>query len=650
MTSSTSKQLNKAELLFDEGKLNEALELLDNKNIFEELNLEVKSRFQDIKALILFYQNKSSKLIELGELIFEEGRSVKNNLRCLDGLFFIACGLDQEKKFDIALNKIDEAEVFLKKVSNIPKKVTVHKQFRLNVLKTMIDIHIGRMDAAEKSLEEFLSSEEELEITWELLWAITNLAFIKLISRGEFDIALEYSEKAMNYAENMRFNHFWKGYCLLGIGVIHIQKCEYKIGIKYHMKSLEYFNQIDNDWYVAHIHSNLGLLYWVKGDYDTALEYLEKAIVLWEPYPLMKDECLCNLIEVSLKKGDTERARQYFKQLKILYKENKDLVMEENYKYSKAILLKISPRIRDKAEAQELLNEIIKTGPIYFETKINAYVNLCDLLLTEYRLNNDPEVLTEVKQYLKDLLTLAENSRSFYIFCNAFILQARLALFNFEVKTARRFLIQAQKIAESYGIKRLAMRISHEHDELIKKTKKWENLKKSDLSISERWKLAGLDDQMEKMVRKGIIDFTEIKNEEPVLLLIVSERGKPFFYHSFIEDKFFESNLFGGFLSTIDYFIKDVFSEGLDRVMFGDFILLMKSVPPFFISYVFKGDSYYANKKLNYFMKKIQNNDFIWNKVLEHYQKSQIIQPKDVPLLDSLITELFVTNRIFSKE
>jgi hypothetical protein len=218
------------------------------------------------------------------------------------------------------------------------------------------------------------------------------------------------------------------------------------------------------------------------------------------------------------------------------------------------------------------------------------------------------------------------------------------------MKTARRYLTQAQKIAESYGIKRLAMKISYEHDELLKQSKMWENLKTSDISLSHRWKLAGLNEQMEKMVKKRMIEFPELSKEEPVFLLIASEGGVPFFSHSFIEDKSFESHLFGGFLTTIDYFIKEMFSEGLDRAVFGDHTLLMKSIPPFFISYIFKGDSYYALQKLDYFNDHLQKEGEIWQNLLKAFQKNATIQLKDDPLLESLITDIFIAKSIVSSE
>ena len=59
------KELTRAEQLFDDGKLDEALELLNDWNQFEGLNLQQKNYFQFLKGLLLTYQNKSKELIEL---------------------------------------------------------------------------------------------------------------------------------------------------------------------------------------------------------------------------------------------------------------------------------------------------------------------------------------------------------------------------------------------------------------------------------------------------------------------------------------------------------------------------------------------------------------------------------------------------------
>ena len=147
-----------------------------------------------------------------------------------------------------------------------------------------------------------------------------------------------------------------------------------------------------------------------------------------------------------------------------------------------------------------------------------------------------------------------------------------------------------------------------------------------------------------------MIGVPEASEENPVTILIITEGGTQLFSHSFIEEKEFESYLFSGFLTTIDYFMKEMFSEGLDRFIFGNYTLLMKSVAPFFICYIFKGDSYYAHQKINYFIDHIQKEDDIWQNLLKSFQINQSIHLKDIPLLESLITETFITKNVALNE
>ncbi|GAH34518.1 unnamed protein product, partial [marine sediment metagenome] len=180
--------------------------------------------------------------------------------------------------------------------------------------------------------------------------------------------------------------------------------------------------------------------------------------------------------------------------------------------------------------------------------------------------------------------------------------------------------------------------------------KLWENLKESEAPLTERWKFAGVKDQMEKIVRKRAVEVPELSDEKPILLLIVSEGGRALFSHSFNKEKSVDSQIIGGFLTTIDYFIKEMFSEGLDRAMFGEYTLLMKSIPPFFICYIFKGDSYYALQKVNYFIDHIQKENEIWQNLLKSFQVNQTVQLKDIPLLESLITETFISESMVFSE
>ncbi|MHA2120371.1 MAG: hypothetical protein ACW990_04100, partial [Promethearchaeota archaeon] len=190
----------------------------------------------------------------------------------------------------------------------------------------------------------------------------------------------------------------------------------------------------------------------------------------------------------------------------------------------------------------------------------------------------DLEVLEEIEALIAQLLELAENSRSYWIWGETFLLQAKLALISLKFEESRRLMTQGQVIAEKYGLELLAMKISNEHDNLLNQLTIWDNLKESNAPLPKRMELSRLNEQMEGMVKNRAIEHPDISEETPVLLLIVSEGGVPHFSQSFVEDQVVEDHLFGGFFTAINSFINEKFSEGLDRAMFGNYTLLMNSV------------------------------------------------------------------------
>jgi tetratricopeptide (TPR) repeat protein len=646
MTYPELKQLTRAEQLFDEGKLDKALEILNDERYFEGLSFQQKSYLQFLKGLILFYLNKGEALIELGETIYKEGQKYNDNLHSCDGLLFIIIGLEIAGKFEKAFSFFKEIESVIKSISNVSKEIITQRKVRLSVAKAFVGLHGGKVNLVEKSLEWILDSQEKFDKSFEIVWANLLMASYLLRVKSKFDLCSERIKKALSLAKEIKFNHYWIALCQLYFGVYYWSIGEMDKSLKHNIKGLELFRKIKSNFKIAILLNNIGNLYGEMGEYELGMEHLEESINLLEQIPqgfFSIEDSIESLITLAVEHGDKERAQKYFHRLEDIYNQKRSDKIKFLYKFTKALILKTSSRIRDKAKAEELFKELIETDTIAFDLIIKAHIHLCDILLMEYHINNDSEIFTELNNYITKLLTIAEKQHSYFVFCETFILQAKLALLNFDTKSARLFLTQAQKIAESYGMKRLAMKISYEHDELLKKTKMWETLKISEVSLSERLEFSGLNEQMENMVKRRMIEVPDISEEEPVLLLIVSEGGIPLFSHTFTQEKYFESHLFSGFLTTIDTFIREMFSEGLDRAIFGEYALLMKSIPPFFISYIFKGNSYHALQKINYFIDRIQKEDIIWQKLLKSFQMNQTVHLKDISSLEPLIKEIFIT-------
>jgi len=207
---------------------------------------------------------------------------------------------------------------------------------------------------------------------------------------------------------------------------------------------------------------------------------------------------------------------------------------------------------------------------------------------------------------------------------------------------ARRVLTKAQNIANKHGLRRLARAISYEHDKMLEQFDKWENLNKTGAPISEIMDLASLDDIIDGMQGKRVIKAPEITSEKPELLLIIAEGGVLIFSHPFTDEWKRDNELFSSFLSAFSSFSSEFFTKELDRAKFGDDLILMHSIEPFSICYLFKGQTYPATKRLTQFTKRIQNTESVWRTLEKFYESSQVLELKDSPLLDSIISEIFV--------
>jgi len=253
------------------------------------------------------------------------------------------------------------------------------------------------------------------------------------------------------------------------------------------------------------------------------------------------------------------------------------------------------------------------------------------------------DILDDIQPLIDHLQRNARHTNSYPLLANVKLLQAKLALIQINMVEARKFLTEAQKIADEHDLRILAGEISREHDHLLKELKLWESFKKEQTSVAERLKLASVDGVIERLQGRRAIEPLESRGQKPVLLLILAEGGVLLFSYPFTDKWKRDDDLFGSFLSAFSNFSDEFFSQGLDRAKFGDETILLQSVGSFSICYLFQGQTYFAKQKLEKFAKTLQKEPAIW-KTLEKFEKSsQVVELRDIPLMESLLNEVFLT-------
>jgi len=640
MVYSESEELIQAYRLMQDGKFEEALQLMNKFEEKEGLSLLEKISCYTLKSAVFANMGKKEEFIKFATMAFQISQGQEPNLQLLDAYLEMAHASIFDWKRDIARDLIIKSGEIIKNLTQEPLTELDRRKSYLAYLKAILCAYKGEYERAVECAEHALTLREKLGLKVEV---VNSLSHIKNLyyTKGDFDQALKYTERCLTRANEIEYLREIQ-LCHTSYGLIYSSKGEIDIGIEHQIKALAIAEKLNDFFLIGASLNNLGINYQQQRHFDLAQEHFDKSFKFFREVGTPGYTVLDSLFHLALDKGDLEGAKKYLDQIKQL---NDNLGWKDidlNYRIDMAVLLKTSPRALNRGKAEEILKQAVEEETVNYDMTIVALLNLCDLLLYEIQGTGMVEIVNELKSYLAKLINIAEKNHSYLILAETYLLQARLALLTLDLKETRLILTKAQNIAERYGLSRLAIKISSEHDAFLKQQNVWEKINKDDVSLAKRIELSGINQQMDGMLRKKEIEFPKVSDEDPVVLIIVSESGELIFSQSFTEKWSFEDDMFGSFLSAINSFSDEMFSEGLDRASFGQYSILMKPTPPFLVCYLFKGQSYLAQHRIRHFVESIQNDSLLWETFNKFYQSNQVIESKDVPSLDPLITEIFI--------
>jgi len=509
------EELIQAEKLVIEGKFEEAYKLMDKFLERGESNLKDTLFCNLLKIDIMIQQGLYEGAIKLANQTYKESLRIKENLLAFNALYLEVLSLLNLINLDEVLERIKEGEKLLKIIQlELPweyKKTSAS----IEILKAWFYILKNKAPEIKEHLDLCITLCEETGDSLKLAYALISTVMYYALKKGEFDQAIKNIEKGLEISTNYQWK-FGNALGLLARGTVFSLQGDIEYSTINYEQSLAFFKELNNKDHIAHVLNNLSWNYMIVGDMERALECIESCMKCRKEQGKLQDLAINydNYIEILIEKGDFEKAQKVLEELELLKNQLNDKHINLLYLYDKALVLKTSPRSRNRIEAEDIFKQIIKDETISYEIKINILLNLCELLLTELRITNDLSVLEEMDNYINQLLEIAEKGHSFILFAEIYFLKAKLALLTLDLKDARRFLTQAERIAERFGYNQLATKISIEHDNLSNQLNMWDNLRDKELSVSERIKLAGMDDQMKHLLRNRTLLSTQVKEDQ----------------------------------------------------------------------------------------------------------------------------------------
>lgn len=236
----------------------------------------------------------------------------------------------------------------------------------------------------------------------ETIYTLGNVGYVYW-RKGEYDRALDYHKRSLTLGEASGNSHYI-GYSLNNIGIVHMTIGEAQIALDYFERSLSLYEKLDSHPNVfSDLNNNLAICYRMKGDITKALNYIKQSLKIREKAGNDRDvgESLLNLFIIALEdQHDHGQAQKYLEKLQVVRDRTSDQEVHLYFKYATALILKQSPRMKDKVQAQSHLRKIVEEYVEFKWFTISAIYHLCELLLLEAKLFEGQEALGEAKMLL----------------------------------------------------------------------------------------------------------------------------------------------------------------------------------------------------------------------------------------------------------
>jgi len=402
----------------------------------------------------------------------------------------------------------------------------------------------GDLDKATECYQKSMAIYEELNDKIGISKVLNNLANISS-SRGELDEALSYHEQSLEIKERIASKHDIAS-SLINIGVIHRFKGNLDKATEYYSKSLAIQENLSIGPEFALALHNLGEVYSIKGELDSALEFYQRSLLIYDAMGAKEGIALAlgnigdiqrrkgnheiafeyyqrslgisepmgntrliavvlsELIELALDNNDLNLAKEYLTKLEHTDAISDNIAINQRYRIGNALILKDSPRTRDRVKAEEILEQLVEEDVVDQTVTIAAMIHLCDLLLIELKATRAGETLNKVNDLTKHLVAVALEQSSHPLVVETYLLQSKLALIDFEVDKAQQLLAKAKSLADEKKLHRLSQIVDREIQTLQNEMQKWESILEIKPSKQELVDLTNLDDLLKRMVQKTV--------------------------------------------------------------------------------------------------------------------------------------------------
>lgn len=262
------------------------------------------------------------------------------------------------------------------------------------------------------------------------------------------------------------------------------------------------------------------LLGWIElnlGHQESSINYFNKSLLTSQSLSdsILRTAAYSHLIIALCEFDLRDEGEKYLTELNnyILAETDNSILYTSLRDLAKSIYLKSSKRIHAFAEAQIILESLIEltltNNFAHFDPLLQNLVLTVslDLLIEEYQLLNNEEILDEIIALVNNLEELAEFNQSINLKIHALLFNSKLYLLKDEFEKSNQTLVKALDLAEFHKLGKLTNHIITEIELLEKNITKWASIHREGSKIASEFDLKNFREYLYD-ITKVITDYT----------------------------------------------------------------------------------------------------------------------------------------------
>ncbi|MHA1885713.1 MAG: tetratricopeptide repeat protein, partial [Promethearchaeota archaeon] len=302
------EELKRAHMLINAAKVDEATQILKSFQASDNRSTREIAYCHYLEAELLTYQGKYMKVIKHCDLVYHESIEMEGFL-AIDALLLKIYAIASMERNDEAKILIKKAEELLKSKENHSKTDYKLREATMILYKSQIEFRF-EPDRRIELLEQSLRIREEVGLKEDIAQSLFWLASAFALQKGEFDLAVEYVERSLSLAKEIK-NQVKIYAAMFFAASIYGLKGEIDHSIELNQGALNIVKEYGNKVWLVPILNNLSGDYSMRGQTEEALACIKKAIEISQELGLKRNEAQKYdfLIQFLLQKGDIEQAK-----------------------------------------------------------------------------------------------------------------------------------------------------------------------------------------------------------------------------------------------------------------------------------------------------------------------------------------------------